>query len=298
MIYTNAKTDKKYQENISKTTNSFSFLTSLASDCRSLSGSLLGTVKKESTILYYIALAMFTLGLGCLLGLFIDDRTLMGVNVWLKPLKFSISIGIFLLTTGYLITKYPYTKSKKRIINHVTGWTLLLEMAVIALQAARGVKSHYNTETLLDGIFFMSMGIFVGINVVIMAVFMFDTVRLKLRTTKPMQWAILLGWSIVLFGSWVGGQMIGQMSHNIGVADGGPGLPLVNWSTVGGDLRIAHFFALHGIQIIPLFALGVSKKLNISIRNQVAAVSLFALVYAAYLAFVFYQAKQGLPFIQ
>lgn len=48
--------------------------------------------------------------------------------------------------------------------------------------------------------------------------------------------------------------MLARGSHTVGAADGGQGLPFVNWSSVAGDLRIAHFIALHAIQIIPLFA--------------------------------------------
>jgi len=255
------------------------------------------TIKTSSPILYTIGWIHFIMGVGCIIGLLVDDRNLMGVNVWIKPLKFCISGGIYILTVGYLITLYPYSKRKKNIINNLTSWTLLPEILIIVTQAARGIQSHYNQSSLLDGILFGTMGILIAINVLIMILFIIDTARLKLKVPRPIQWALLMGWMVVLFGSWVGGQMISQMAHNVGMVDGGAGLPLVNWSTVAGDLRIAHFFGLHGIQIIPLFALGLYKNWKPSPKYLTIVVILFGLLYSGWIGYIFYQAKQGIPLL-
>jgi len=256
------------------------------------------TVKKESPILFTIVLIHVVGALVCIGGLFIDERTLVGINVWIKPLKFCISGAIYIMTVGFLMTLYPYSTRKKNILNNIVSWTLLLEIGIILYQASRGVQSHYNQDSLFDGLLFAGMGILIGINVLIMVVLAFDSVRLKMKVAKPIQVAIFLGWIVVIAGSWIGGQMISQMAHNVGIADGGEGLPLVNWSTIAGDLRIAHFFGLHGIQIIPLFAFIGSKKWKTSTRNQIIAVVVFGLVYAACIGYLFYQAKQGIPFVR
>ncbi len=258
---------------------------------------ILNTVKTESPILYGIVMLHFIAAAACIAGLFIDDRTLMGVNVWIKPLKFSISGGIYIFTVGYLNTLYPFSRRKKNIINNIVAWTLLIEIAIIIYQASRGVQSHYNQSTLFDGLLFAAMGILIAINVLIMVLYIVETIRLKLKTDAAVRWAILIGWLVVLFGSWVGGQMIGQMAHNVGTPDGGAGLPLVNWSTVAGDLRVAHYFGLHGIQIIPLFAVWLSKKWKNAGSRRIIAVIAFGLLYAACIGFTFYQAKQGMPLI-
>ena len=68
-------------------------------------------------------------------------------------------------------------------------------------------------------------------------------------------------------GHWVGGT----------ATDAG-GLPIVGWVRDGGDLRVAHFFALHAIQLIPLFGAGLAAT---GLRNAVTkpALALGILVY-------------------
>ncbi|MCE2612189.1 hypothetical protein LVD13_04330 [Flavobacteriaceae bacterium D16] len=258
---------------------------------------VLRKVRKESPILYYIAIINLIGALICIPGLLWDDRTLMGVNVWIKPIKFLISVGIYILTLGYLITFYPFSSLKKKIIRNIVAWTLLFENIIIVTQGVRGVQSHYNVHTVLDSILFGMMGFLIAINVVVMAFFVIETIRLKLTVSRPMQWAILSAWIITVFGSWIGGQMIGQMAHNVGIADGGPGLPLVKWSSVAGDLRVAHFFGLHAIQLIPLFALLIQKNAKWSDSSKTMIVLGFASIYLIFTAGVFYQAIMGKPFI-
>lgn len=258
---------------------------------------IITTVKSSSPILFTIVIAHLIVAIACMIGLLIDDRTLLGVNVWIKPLKFMISDAIYLFTAGYLITLYPFSKRKKNIINNINSFCLLIEGSIIVTQAARGVQSHYNMSTLLDGILYGMMGILIGINVIIMVLFLIETVRLKINTTKAIKFGIFLGWIIIIVGSWVGSQMIAQLSHNIGVVDGGAGLPLLNWSTVAGDLRVAHFFGLHGIQIIPLFAFFLSRKWNTSKRHKIIAVGIFGLCYASFVGWTYYQASIGMSLL-
>ena len=79
--------------------------------------------------------------------------------------------------------------------------------------------------------------------------------------------ALRWGAGLTLVGLAVGGLMVtpsreqvarlqagaGSVSgaHTVGAPDGGPGLPLVNWSTEAGDRRISHFVGLHAMQAVP-----------------------------------------------
>lgn len=255
------------------------------------------TVKNNSPILHGVVLLHLLITLISVLGMFIDDRMLLGLNVWVKPFKFSISGAIYLFTFGYLTTLYPFSARKRNWLNQITTWAMFIEIAVVTMQAARGVQSHFNQTSLLDGLLFAAMGLAISFVVAGIVFLLFESLRLKMMVAPTIQLAIIIGWLVVLFGSYVGGQMISQMSHTVGAADGSAGLPILSWSTVVGDLRVAHFLGLHAIQILPLFAFFMVKFSPLKRITQLGTITIFGLVYAAYVGFIFYQAKQAIPFI-
>ncbi len=90
--------------------------------------------------------------------------------------------------------------------------------------------------------------------------------------------------------------MISNGQHAVGVADGGAGLPFVNWSTTGGDVRIGHFLGLHSLQIIPLLAYWIKEKIS-SLSTQKLLVVIIAGVYALIVNLLTTQALAGIPLI-
>ena len=255
-------------------------------------------ISERFPLLHRIILFNLLLLFICFIGILIDDRQLMGINIWLKPIKFILSGIIVLWTMAWYLLFYPFREKTKNFIAASIGILLTIENLAISGQASRGVLSHYNQSSPMDGIIFATMGIMIGLFTLIVFWFFVKSFSSKLNCSNRMKWCFRIAWFTFLFASVIGGQMIGQMSHNVGVADGGAGLPFLNWSTVGGDLRIAHFFGIHGIQIIPLTAFFFGEKIKNNANTLTNILSIgFALLYLGWIAFTFYQAKQGIPLL-
>jgi hypothetical protein len=140
----------------------------------------------------------------------------------------------------------------------------------------------------LNAMFFSIMGIFIVLftfTAIYIAILFFR--QKQFAIPLPYLWGIRLGLLVFIFFTSEGGMMVAKMAHTIGGPDGGPGLPLVNWSTRYGDLRIAHFFGMHSLQILPLFGYYVAKNKNHTI--------LFSTIYFAFVMFLFVQAMAGVP---
>ena len=89
-----------------------------------------------------------------LAGLVADPRVILGAPVWLKPAKFAISTAIYAMTFAWIFTYLAAWPRLTRIVGATTAAVLVLEVALIAVQAARGTTSHFNVGTPLDGAIF------------------------------------------------------------------------------------------------------------------------------------------------
>jgi hypothetical protein len=91
-----------------------------------------------------------------------------------------------------------------------------------------------------------------------------------------------------------GGAPVEIGAHSVGVLDGGAGLPIVGWSTSGGDLRVPHFVGLHGLQVLPLLGLLVAQLSgSLTLRRRTALIWIGGLSYFGVVALLTWQALRG-----
>jgi hypothetical protein len=236
----------------------------------------------------FAALAMFSAG------------TAAGGNPWIKPIKFSLSFSTFASTISLLLMALQIPQWQLKLARRVIAASVALEIFSLGAQAWRSAYSH-SGYLLLDSTLSLTTNSMVMINTAIvcwmLALFCANRVRTDV-VDRPMVSAIRYSIMIFLAGNAIGGYMLSRGSHTVGTADGGPGLPFVNWSTIGGDLRIAHFIAIHAIQIVPLFAYILSQMAPIpAVRQRKLAVAALAIVVGGAVGATFIQAALGRPLV-
>jgi hypothetical protein len=227
-----------------------------------------------------------------------DARTVLGLNPWVKPAKFLVSIAAYVWTLAWFTR---YVSSYRRTVRFVSWGTSLVfvgEMACIITQAARGKTSHFNIGSPFDAAVFSVMGLLIAVNTLLVLLMLLLFLRPSERPAPAYLWGIRAGLLLFFLGSLEGMAMVANMAHTVGAPDGGPGLPFVNWSTRSGDLRVAHFLAFHALQLLPLagFLLGRYRP-DWPRRRQIACVLALALLYAAAVSLVFWQALAGRPLL-
>lgn len=221
-----------------------------------------------------------------------DSREILGINPWIKPLKFAFSVAIYVWTLAWFLGEMEGPRWGKRAVSWGVSLAMLVEIVCVVLQSARGTTSHFNFATAFDGQVFSLMGNMIALNTVLLLLFFLLTF-LRLRHLPPAYaWGIRLGTLGLLLGSAEGAVMIANGAHSVGLADGGPGLPLVNWSTVGGDLRLAHLIGLHAFQLLPLAGWWIARR-----GRRLVTLFVVATVYFALGAALFLQALRGRPLI-
>jgi len=268
------------------------------------------TINRPLTILGGAMLLVLLVALG---GILLDHRVITGAPAWLKPAKFAISISVYCFTFVWLLGFVENRPRLVRLVANVTVISFIVEMIAIVVQAARGTTSHFNLSTPFNSFLWMMMGAFIvfawamGLLLAIMLILqrMPDRVfALSMRlgvliSLAGMAAAFLMvrptAGQLAAIASGHGPSIVG--AHSVGVSDGGPGLPVVGWSTVGGDLRVAHFVGLHALQFLPLFGWLLTRRRGVfsrcSERQRLTLVWTAGLAYLGLVLLLVWQALRG-----
>ncbi|WP_067538633.1 hypothetical protein [Nocardia crassostreae] len=266
--------------------------------------------------------AMAVLTVVCLAAMAVDDRLLLQESVWLKPFKFAIAFTLYTATLAWLLS-FPHRGQR------VTWWmgtlfalTAIVDVGFITVQAVRGTFSHFNMQT--DAVntigqnVFMSgvLGLF-GANLVIAVMLSWQRV-----TDLPTARAIKAGLGIAVVGMAFGyivvpGTGKQEVTDAYGnpvtlaaghtvmegqplVRDGVAGMPVTHWSTAGGDIRIAHFLGIHGIQLLIVAAILLARFAPRvpwlrSERTRADLIAVLAVGVAGLMGVLLWQALRGQP---
>ncbi|MEQ8443305.1 MAG: hypothetical protein RIM33_13260 [Alphaproteobacteria bacterium] len=234
-----------------------------------------------------------------ILAMLIDPRELNGINLWIKPLKFQLSVGLHIATLA-LFARFIDDTLRDRIGVRILAWAIsgfgIFEIAYITIQAGRGRHSHFNLETPMEASMYSLMGI--GAVTLIMGAAVVGWLAYRRPAAglgQGLRTGILAGLSLGFVTTLaVAGYMSGGTGHWVG----GPttdanGLPIVGWARGGGDLRVPHFFATHLMQAIPFVGWVADRKSSHPTRWVYTACVLGLVVIAA----TFVQALMGMPLI-
>jgi hypothetical protein len=244
-------------------------------------------LRRRNSLLYYFGWLCLVSALVCAIATQFTDIIVLGINAFIKPMKFFISICIFCWTIAWYAY---YLQQPRKVFVYSVAVVLVFvyEMFVIVWQAANGRLSHFNIDTPLYGVLFALMGLAIVLFTFWTAYIGFLFFRKRdFNLPASYVWGIRIGIVLFLVFTIEGGMMSGRLSHTVGAPDGSPGLPIVNWSKEHGDLRIAHFVGMHALQIIPLFGYYVTRK--------VALVLLFGLGYLTLATAILIQALNKMP---
>ncbi|MFF2022786.1 hypothetical protein ACFVW2_13435 [Streptomyces sp. NPDC058171] len=248
-----------------------------------------------------------------LVGLAVDPRVITGQPAWAKPARFAFSFGLFGVTLIWLTT---FVRGHDRPVR-VMGWTVVACVAVEGAggtwATAEGTTSHFNFSTVVSGtrIVFMLIASLVLLAIGLVTVFLL----LRGRVEPPaLAWALRLGMAVTTL-SMVAVYLMVQATpaqeaaadrghgmpyigaHTVGPPDGGPGLPVTNFSTVGGDWRVPHFFGVHSLQALALLGLLLTLGPRmLGPRHRTALVWIAGVFCLALTGILTWQTHRGQPF--
>ncbi|MGC4866251.1 hypothetical protein ACLQ3B_12565 [Micromonospora sp. DT53] len=258
--------------------------------------------------LMFLVSVMAVLAVVAVVGILVDPRVLTGAPIWLKPFKFGVSFVLYGATLAWMLSLLPRrSRAVERAVVVIVA-VAVVENAWIVGQVLRGQTSHFNDTTPLNTALFAAMG--AAIMVLFFAHLVIGVVVLIQRIPDRVA-ATAVGWGLglSLLGMLAAVPMALPMqdpgiegiggAHSVGVLDGGPGLPIVGWSTTGGDLRIGHFVGLHALQALPILAILLSRfAMRLDERTRARLLVVAGGAYGVLTVLLTWQALRGQPLLR
>lgn len=225
-----------------------------------------------------------------LLAMAFDGRTLLGENLWIKPLKFEISLTLYFLTLAFFARWLPEGMTETRWYRLFAGGVVLctaLEMIWIVSAATQGIQSHFNTTNPLMAALYPLMGAlatYLTSSSLIYGLAIRRAVKLGgggLSLEPAFRFSVI--WGLILtFALTVpvaGGMAVAFPGHAVGA----------------GDLRVPHFLATHAMHFLPLAGYAAGRLLPA--RMALPAVRLITLGFVLFVAYSFAEAAMGFGFL-
>lgn len=247
-------------------------------------------LKNKNALLFYFGLANILLAFILFIVSKYNNTQVDGINAWYKPIKFGLSIGSYCLTIAWYMSYLQQNKEIK-ILSLIIFMMLLFEIIYISIQAYKGQYSHYNLSTPTYSLLYSFMAIAATTVSILTAYLAYKFFTYDFKDLPIYYiWSIRFGLILFVIFSLEGFLMGSNLSTTIGAGNNqGARLTFLGWSMEYGDLRVAHFFGMHALQIIPLVSYYLLKDLKSTI--------VIAIIYFILALYVLIQAIKAKPFI-
>lgn len=248
-------------------------------------------LKSRNPLLFWFGMFNLVCALICLVMTLVTDIEVLGINAYIKPAKFFMSIGILGFTMSWYMV-YLNNRRAVTIYSWVMIMTMFIEMSIIVWQATNGRISHFNISSHFHGALFMLMGVAILVFTLwtlFIGILFFRQKNFPVDLPQGYIWGMRLGILFFVIFAFEGGHMVSLLAHTVGGADGSEGLPFINWSKTYGDLRVAHFFGMHSLQVLPLMGFYLART-----KTQIF---LLAITWFLFVVILYWQAMLGYPLL-
>jgi hypothetical protein len=167
---------------------------------------------------------------------------------WRKPATFGLSFGLTLITIAWVASFLRLDRGARNGLLGVFTVACTLETALVTVQTWRGVPSHFNLETTLDGLVARALAIGGLALVTVIVALTFVSFRANREVPPSLRIAIRIGFVALLGAVAVGALMIAKGMTLVFAGD-----PSSAYAT-GGTLKPTHAVAMHAILVLPALA--------------------------------------------